>query len=1844
MSRLRLALVCLAILAVVGFGVHRATRPTASPTEVSAEAPPELVSAYTAGRISRKSAIRVRFVSEMVEERAVGAALAESPFTFEPVIPGVARWGNRSELEFQPAADLDPGSRYTGVVHLDTLLPGRPEAKAFAIEFIVLRQDYTPALVGLESSGEEGAIQSFRGSVQLADVADDAAVEKILTPAHDADVLSVVWTHDNESFAHQFTVQGIRRVEQASTLTLSFDGAPVGVQRAVLESVPVPGLNQFVVSSIRAQMEGERVIEIRFSDPVDPRQDLRGLIRVERRNDVRLQRDGSIVRVTASGAWNGTEVVVIADVKSARGYTLMEARTETVSFEPIKPQVRFVGQSVILPTSADLTVAVEVVNVRAIEVEATRVYETNVPQFLQVNDLTGDSDLRRVGTVVWKDRVEIAPESDHNNRWVRVGLDLSELVKAHPTGLYRLKVTFQRADIAWDCPKPAWEERPDAEEGAWDGQNSESSFWDMWSDESEDWSWSGRNDPCEKGYYNDWGHSGRTASRNVVITDVGLLARQGAGGAVTVVATNLRTAEPIPGAAVQLLDFQLQELAGGTTDSSGSVRLDGRQDHPFAVVARSGGQVSWLRLDRGEALSVAHFDVGGAEVKQGLKGFLYGERGVWRPGDAIFLTFVLHDETGALPASHPIEFQLRDPRNQVVDSRTLTHAVDGFYAIRAVTAEDAPTGNYTAVVRAGGAAFSRTLKVEMVIPNRLKIDLPVPSGGVRQPSLSFTSVLTSRWLHGAIARNLDADIEVKLSPRTTTFAKFADFVFDDPTAAFESEASELWKGQLDGDGKATVDANIDVPSSPGMLTATLRTRVFEPSGAASVDEIAVPVSPYDRYVGIALPKGDKARGMLLTDTKHKVRVVALDADGKPKGGGTVSLSVRKLRWRWWWEKGDEDLAEYAGTESRTELATGLITLKNGEGSWEYEVKYPEWGRYLVTARDDDGGHVTGKIIYMDWPGWAGRAQKDNPGGASVLSLTTDQDKVEVGQPITLSFPMPRGARALVSLENGSGIVATEWVLPSPTGDTAQFVITATPEMAPNVYAHVTVIQPHQSAENDAPIRLYGILPFSVYDPGTKLQPEIATAATFTPSSTALVSVRESAGRAMTYTLAVVDEGLLGLTRYGTPNPWDTMYAREALGVRTWDLFDFVAGAYGGTIEQLLSIGGDGEGETNKRPKAQRFKPVVWYGGPYTLAAGKTDKREVPIPQYVGEVRVMVVAGRDGAFGSAEQAVPVRTPLMALATLPRVLGPEEEVELPVSLFAMDAKIKDVTVTVATSGPIEVLREKTRSVKFTEPGESMTAFRLKVGSALGVAKVTVTTTGAGEKSVQTLEIDVRHPGAPVTEVVASSVAAGKTWSTDVAFPGLAGTNEVTVEVSRMPPLNLRSRLDDLIVYPHGCVEQTTSAAFPQLALRKLVDLTPGEAAAADANVKEALVRLRSFQGADGSFGYWPGEGAHDWSSTYVGHFLLEAERAGFPLPTGMRAAWLRHQKERANRWVKAGEHADLEQAYRLYTLALAGSADIGAMNRLKETQLSMSGRWRLAAAYVLAGQKATAKDVLAGATIEGKAYRELGGTFGSGLRDQAQVLDTLILVGDLSRAVTVAAEVSKALAAEGYLSTQEVAQALLAMSRFGDASGGPGETAFSWSWAGGKSATVTSDRPMAQVRLPVGSTMGGKLTIESRSSGTLFARVIARGLPPVGRDAAGAEGLAVDVDYVSVGGQSLSVRALDHGTDLIARVTVRNTSGRKLEELALTQIFPSGWEINGLSPGKSEGCDYRDVRDDRVYTYFDLAPGGEVTFSVPANASYQGHFYLPPISVEAMYDASIQARQPGMWVDVATTTEG
>lgn len=1821
-------------------------------SSLSSENP--FVFAYTSGVISAADPILIEFTNDMVGTDEVGSEVNDNLLSFTPAIKGVLSWDNPRMLAFIPDEILPSSTTYVAKLHITKVTKqAKGEHGIFDFEFQTKAQNLAVEIDNIRPvNTTDLSQQEIVGTVYTSDVSAPEGIEALLEAVQGNKALKATWDHlDNTT--HQFVIQGVDRGNDPSKVLISWNGKNLGANEKGNKTVNIPALGDFKIMEAGAFQEPEQFARLQFSDPLLKRQDLRGLISLSGyEGALRFIIDNNEIKVYPAQRLSGSYTLEInPGIRNVNNARMNEGGTYDLLFEEVKPKVRLSGKGVILPSSDALVFPFEAIGLNAVDVEIFKVYNNNILQFLQSNTINGTYELNAVGRILMQKKISLSElnPNTNNQRWMRYALDLSSLIEDDPKAIYQIRLGFrpEYSTVACNDPSTLTRATPFKEEEDPENIRSIMDSWYGIYGYYPDYDWDNRDNPCYPEYYN----SDQFLRRNVIASNLGVITKMGQDKNVTAIVSDLRTAQSVSGAKVSFYDYQQQLIGEATTDSKGfaSATLSGT---PFVCVAQQNQEIGYLRMSDGDALSISRFNVGGTRVQKGLKGFIYGERGVWRPGDSIYLNFVLDDLSNPLPDNYPLNLEVYDARGQLFLQRTVVQNVDQVYPMHFATGKESPTGNWRAIVKVGGASFTQTVKVETVKPNRIKIDVDFGADELSGRD-DIAGNIQAAWLHGAPASSLKARVEAQLSPVKTTFEDYPSFVFDDPARRFTDRSRKvLFDGSLDASGSADFSARLLGSNNvPGKMRTSIRTRVFEKGGDFSTDAFSLSYSPFETYAGVEIPKNKYDEPRVEVGENGRIRFVMVDELGKPLANRTINVGFYRVNWRWWWDQGYDNVSNYnSTTHNNAQDRAELTTDANGVASWT--VKPDRWGRYLIRVCDLDGGHCSGSYFYAGYP-WYGN---DDSGRevAAMLNFKADKEEYNVGEQVQLTIPGGKDGRALISLETGTEVLDQFWV-DTEEGEN-QISFEAGVGMAPTVYAHISMVQPHGQADNDLPIRMYGVIPIRIEDPATVLSPEINMPETLRPEQTFTVEVSEENREEMAYTLAVVDEGLLGLTRFKTPDPHDAFYAREALGVKTWDVYDNVLGAYGAELDRLLSIGGDDVGGSDEMDNtANRFEPVVRHLGPFKLEKGRKNQHEITMPNYVGAVRVMVVASEKGAYGATEKTVPVKNPLMVLSTLPRILSPGDELKVPVNIFVTEDKVKRVNVQIKElSGLVNVEGNGRETINFSAPGDQLVEFPVKVRDGVGIAKFEITASGNGESASQTIEIQVRNPNPFQTEVIAGLVEPGKSWAQTFGTTGMDGTNEAILEISSLPPINLGRRLKYLLRYPYGCVEQTTSSAFPQLFVNKLIKLDEEQKEKIPDNIAAAIKRLQQFQTSNGGLAYWPGgNDPNQWGTNYATHFLLEAKSLGYQVPAGFLKNLLQFQKKAARMWSPKQEaygvyslrNQQLNQAYRLYTLAMAGEVDMGAMNRLRESdELSDVSRWRLAAAYALSGKENVAKDLIAQASTEVPDYRELSFTYGSNVRDQAMILETLVLLEDETRSAQMVQDLSEALSDQAWLSTQTTAYSLLAIGKFVGITSTREDFNFAFNYRNNRQ-DVTSEEPVFQLALDDLKEEGNEIGFQNKSNGKLFTRLIISGQPRPGLEKGSSNNLQIEVRYLNPDGTVLDPSRLPQGKDFVAEVKVTHPGTRAInyQELALSQAFPSGWEIlnalmDGIQDNNQSSYTYQDVRDDQVNTFFWLQRAKTRTYRVQLNATYQGRFYLPAQSCEAMYDNTITAYAPGQWVEV------
>jgi len=1799
------------------------------------------VNAFSSGVVSNSDNIKVVLIQPF-QDAVVGEPVKEEVFSFDPEIDGQAYWLDNQTLEFRPTKKMKSGQQYEATFQLGKFMSVPEDFEEMTFGFMTMHQSLFVDYQGMRPLDlKDFSKQEVFGSVRASDVVNPTDLEQCFNAKQSGKALNIVWTHQSGTNVHNYTITNVNRGSKESFVDLMWNGESIDADLEDSKEIRIPPLGEFSVLQATTVREPGLHFSIQFSDPIDPNQDITGLVYLKSGNELRLSIAQNEIKAYPVGKLDSEETIVVnQSIINIKRNQLQNAYEKVVQFNLEKPAIELIGEGVIMPSNGALDFPFKAINLKAVNVRVIQIYENNITQFFQDNHFNGSSNLSRVGRLIYDGTIDlVSPDAIDYGVWNNFKIDLNRIVETEPGAIYRVLLSFERYQSLYPCgdstgmvgPMKRNELNFDSNEYYFNAND----WFEGWSNYKD------RDNPCSDSYYKS---QQRYISRNVLSSNFGIIAKESGDNQFDVVVTDLRSTEPVKGVTIEAYNFQNQLVATNTTDGDGMLHFKAHEK-PYLLMAKNGDQRGYLRVDNSSALSLSLYEVGGSDVKEGVKGFIYGERGVWRPGDSLFMTFVLEDQLKTLPETHPIIMELYDPMGKLYDKKVSSQGVKGMYSFKFKTTDKAPTGKWQVKAQVGNSEFVQSVKIETIKPNRIKIDYDLPD--VISSDQSISTTLSAEWLYGAPASQLKTRVEMDVMNMKTAFDGYENYQFDDRSYRFYMSDPVISEGRTSGEGVVKLNFNWKKPhQSPGMLKMKFKTKVFEKGGDYSEDYISKKYSPYSSYVGIKLPGGGNWQKALSTEESHGVSFVAVDENGKPVNR-KVKVELYKVSYNWWWEgNGADELTRYINRQSSDLVKSDYFTISNGKGV--YDLRFPEkgWGKYLIRISDPVSGHSAMQEFYGDYSGWY-TDMDGNTEAASMLSLEMDKDEYNVGEDAQFTVPSGGIGKIYVTVEKGDKVIDQFWV-DAKEGST-KFKVSTTEDMAPNVYVNAVLIQPHGQDKNSLPIRMYGVVPLKVSNPKTHLNPVISCPKTVQPETEFKVKVKEKNGKKMAYTLAVVDEGLLSLTRFQTPDPWPTFYAKEALGVRTWDMYKYVMSAQTGKMTALLAVGGD-EGLVYKADAtANRFKSVIKYLGPFYIDSGDEKSHTIKIPNYIGAVRVMVVSAHEGAYGSAEKEVKVKKPLMVQTTLPRVLGPSEHVTIPISVISMSKSIKNVKVKVSTNDLLVSQGSKEQMVAFQKTGDQTIYFDFKVARKLGVAKFKVEVSSGKESAFEDLEILVRPANPVIEESEFSMVGPTASWVHDYKSFGISGTNQAKVQISQIPDLNLEKHMGYLIRYPHGCIEQTTSAVFPQLYLDAFVKLTNSEKEKIDEHILAALDKYRTFQNSKGGFSYWPSasDAASEWGTNYAGHFMVEAKNKGYDIPSGMLEAWIKFQKGAASEWSRSryfnwGRYqGDLSQAYRLYTLALAGEPNIGAMNRLKnDVKLSSAAAWRLAAAYAIIGREKAANE-LAKREYTVEPYRDMGYAYGSDLRDRAMILETMSYLKDEQRAGELIQEIARDLNI-GWHSTQTRSYVLLSIAKSIGSVKGDNKLDCSV-LINGKAHEVNSELPIYNLDIATKELRSGSVSVTNKSERPIFVSFIQSGIPTESKIITKEKDLNMVVRYEDMKGNAINVSNLPQGQDFKAIVTISHPGIRAhYKEVALNQIFPSGWQIvnSRLSDDfqSNPQLDYQDFRDDRVYSYFSLNQRETVTIEVQLNATFLGRFYQPAIFCAPMYDERISSIKAGSWVEV------
>lgn len=1771
--------------------------------------PEKKITYMTSGMIKGDAVIAIRFNEDQVSEAELQKPIRNlNVFTFEPVIVGKHYWEDRQTIVFKPDQPLLKPNRYTGILNLDALFPeiGDVAPKAQTFEFETFGQGVVNYQGDLELIHSDDPSQLiFKGQLVLAEKSGVSQLKKAVQLLKDGVEQKLEISQENEQ-TFTFQSEVISRTDLDQHFSFRIDKDALGMEEGLEKQYLLSSINTLQVTRVEEIYDdGASQIRVIFSDELAPHRNYAGYVNLQPVLDVQVEAEGNALLIKGDFKPGQMYKLNLLSGISSRLNKKLEI-TEDIDLEiqisDNKPKLEFANSGVFLTTAKDKRIAFRTMNIERVHIKVKKVEEENLIRFFEnysfnVHDGSyRDYDMysfRRVGELIDSKVVYIGSEK---NKWIQSEIDLSKIIEDGESNLYILQLEYEEDDALF-FP----------------------GYWNNW--EISDYIW-------ENGQQ----------TKHLILSDLGITVKRDL-DQTHVFVTDVLQAKPIEAAQVLLKDKENRVIQQATTDADGMCTFTKTGDY---IEVKKQGQYSILPI-RYTGLNTSLFDVQGIDTSSGMKTFIYTDRGVYRPGDEIHLSVIARNDNNTFPENHPVSLKVYNPKGKLVVDQTERQAKDGFYTFSFVTKDSALTGDWRAELHVGSATFKKIIKIEETVPYRIKVEVEPKKEELTLDDFSIDYTIESKYLFGVPASGLEYQSSVTIEPYQIGFERFRNFIFTNESMEFDYIESYEYEGQLDEEGQVEISWNLpgiyDVPSA---VQAKIEARVLEKGGRPVPITKYIPINVYDRYVGIQ----NLENSQLKMGDKAQFSVVLVDQNGEWIAGKELRYRIYRLRRYWWWEYSSRDsFKRHYKTDSDTQLVSeGMLISKDGVAKLDYHLD--DYGEMFIEIEDPESGHSAGYFFRSYW--WGSGASSKS---ADIVNIKTDQEKYNPGDTASIILKTPEKGRALVTVEKAGKIVYKQWE--EITSTNMEIQIPVREEYIPNAYVSVAVFQPYEETTNDIPIRMYGIIPLIVEKEDTHLNFTIDTPEVVQPGEEFKIAIH-SENQAQ-FTVAVVDEGLLALTQFRTPRPWNHFFQKERLLTETYDTFSDVIGLNWGYMYNVFSVGGGVideayEEKQQQNVKTKRFKPVVMFKGPIETDVSGEAKVSFTMPEYVGQVRVMVIGATGGSYGSEEKRITVKSPLMVMPTLPRVLGPEDQIQVPVTVFGMEEEIGDVKVQLEVEGPLKIVGEAEKRLTFTKPANKDLSFNIEVDPVIGEAKVKVIATSATYRAEKTIDIAVRAYS-PYTYLSTEKVIkSGESVVFIVPEEGIKNSTSAQVTLATRKGLNLNHRLKYLIRYPYGCIEQTTSSVFPQLFMKDIFVLTEEKVSEIDQNINAGIERLRSFQLSNGGFSYWPnGDEPSQWGTNYAGHFMLEAKKQGYYVPQDLFDNWLKYQRDVA----RDNSHDTLVRAYRLYLLALADQPMLNAMNYLRESkmdQMSSTAKYYLAAAYKVAGYDKTAKEMIG--NLEPQVDEDIDYTYsyGSALRNKAIILEMMILFKEYDEGLPLYNEIAEDLSSDDWYSTQTTAYSLLALSKYLDAMGSQGTLM--------KGTVTLSDEheigfstTQAITSVVLENSYGQEITVTNHSKKPLFANLEWEGIPLQDEISEIEKNLTLTVEWLDEDGNDIDPTELPQGTTFWGHFRVEKEAARSLTELALVQILPSGWEIENLRllggglPGWAVDNfylnqeEYLDIRDDRIMWFFDMNNyDWSYDFLVKLSTVTVGEFYLPPTLVEAMYDNNFKATKAGKRVKV------
>ncbi|RYY90361.1 MAG: alpha-2-macroglobulin family protein [Chitinophagaceae bacterium] len=1770
----------------------------------------QLTQTNASGEVPRQGNLVFHFNRSLVPDSLVNNWDSTEYITFDPNIAGRFRWESPDRLVFSPERELAPATAYTATLTREVLRWSKFNhiEKADKIRFNTALLQLTDAQATWVSP-DDGAgtalpqlALDFSYPVRVEDLRDKLKVK--------VDGKEVAWQPMTVSAGNSVLLRlsGFRSEDRDYEADIQVEPGlvPVGGQMPTPEALKaqlnISSPYVLNINNVETEHDGsEGVVRIYTSQQLQE-QSLSSYIRFQPavKYTAEYTEYGVALRSEQFSPENSYALSVARGLRGRIGGVLKEESSSQVIFGALEPEIRFSNSKALyLSKKGSGNLEVRISNMQQVRLVISKIYENNILNVRRHGYSPRERDVEgQAQTASYQDGGEDGEDSYEESSAMGGDVIYTKVIDTRSlprSGHGRLLNLAQFRDRLPDF------------RGIYHVEiRSTTQYWE-----------------------ND--------SRLISFSDIGLIARQGA-DRLYVFANSIKSAEPQSGVTVSAYGSNNQLLGTGTTNGEGVVELKlANRDYsgfrPALLIARTADDMNYLPFS-GTRVGTSRFDVGGKRLSAvGMDAFIYAERDIYRPGEAVHFALLLRDREWRSPGELPVKYKFLFPNGKEFRSGIKSLNEGGMAEGTIELPVSAITGSYSLELYSTNDVLlaTKSFNVEEFVPDRIKVTAKLDKQSYvpgEQAALSVNAVN----FFGPPAANRNYELEVQVRGKAFVPDDFEGYDFSLSEAGTIRD-KEVKEGKTDASGNASESYAIPaLYNEHGLLQASFYTTVFDETGRPVARKVSADIFTQPLFFGLQ----DDGYYYYTLNQPATFQIASVSKEGKAVNANAQVKVIRHEYNTVLTKSGD--YFRYESQEQDKVLYDGTLAV-HGRGSFTYVPRAP--GAYeLRIYRPGSDAYVSKKFYsYGPWGGDNSSFEVDNEGQVSV---SLDKDSYKVGETARVLFKAPFSGRMLVTVER-DGVLSYRYL--DVARRNASMELRLEGGHVPNVYITATLFKAHEVS--DIPLTVaHGFKNISVEETGRHMP--VAIEAPKTSRSNRRHTVRVKAAPNSYVTFAAVDNGVLQITDFATPDPYGYFYQKRALEVQAYDLYPLL---FPELRARLSSTGGDGGTDMDKRVNpmpAKRVKILSYWSGIRKTDGSGYASFTFDVPQFSGSVRLMALAAKDNRFGSAETSIQVADPVVLSTALPRFLSPGDTAYVPLTISNTTNRSSTGTATLQVSGPLQVAGSASQSVTLAPNAEARVLFRVVAGT-LGVGKVTSRVQALGESFTEGIDISVRPASTLQQRSGSGSVAGGATQRIDIPEADfLPGSNSYQLLVSRSPVVELADQLRWLVQYPYGCTEQTISSAFPQLYygdLAALVNDRSDRRNGANANVLEAIRKIKMRQLYNGAVTLWDGEHQEDWWATvYAAHFLVEAKKAGFEVDNGLLETMFGYlQTKLKNRnyityfynRTQTRRIAPKEVPYSLYVLALAGRPNVPVMNFYKANPdyLALDGKYLLSASYAIAGDRRSFNAFLPRSFSGEVSVAQTGGSFYSEARDEAIALNALLQADPGNAQVPeMARHVASRLKTEPYLNTQERVFSFLALGKLARATAASNVTAEIR--VGGRSVARISDASWKGTRAQLG---GGTIELVTQGSGRLYYSWVAEGISRSGAFVQEDSYVRIRRSYFDRFGNPIAGRSFKQNELIVVALTVERAYSNAIDNLVLTDLLPAGFEIENPRTSDVPGLEWikdnkqpdaLDVRDDRIHFFVNLH-GDRQTYYYAVRAVSPGVYRQGPASADALYRGEIHS---------------